>query len=172
MAAQPRDLLSDLGSRLRERRLELDLTLSAVAKRAELSISHLGAIEAGGSVPSLPVLARIAHALGLSLYAVLRGAAAPPVATGRLAAAPGVHPTSAEHLELDVVTLVARAGEAGSAPVADGAVFVHVRSGSLELAVHGEIHLLHDGDSLQAHVPPGWRSPAPSVSIWAVRRPR
>ena len=170
MAAEPRDLLTTLGPRLRERRGELGRTLADVARDAELSVSHLSAIEAGGSVPSLAVLARVVHALGLSLNAVLRATAAPPLATGRLAGEPGVHPTSADHLRLHVVTLVADAGEEGHAPLAGAPAFVHVRAGTLELAAGGDRHVLHDGDSLQARVPVYWRAPDRSVSVWAVSR--
>lgn len=170
MAAQPGDLLSTLGPRLRERRAELGRTLAAVAGDAELSVSHLSAIEAGGSVPSLAVLARISHALGLSLNAVLRAAAAPPVATGRVPTTHGVHATAAPHLRLQVATLVAAAGEEGACPVAGASVFVHVREGTLELSTGAESHTLHDGDSLQARAAPRWRSPGRSVSVWAVTR--
>jgi transcriptional regulator with XRE-family HTH domain len=62
----------------------LGLTLGEAARLAEISDSHLSAIEIGRKVPSLPILAKVVAVLDLSLYEVLRDVARPMVRTGRL----------------------------------------------------------------------------------------
>jgi len=64
-----------LGTRIRERRHELGRKLHQVAAAAGVSTSYLSAIENGGSVPSLLVLAQLSHALELSLAEMLRTSA-------------------------------------------------------------------------------------------------
>ena len=64
-----------VGTRIRQRRLELDRKLAEVAASADLSVGYLSSIEKGGKVPSLPVLARLAHALEMSLAEILRTSA-------------------------------------------------------------------------------------------------
>ena len=68
-----RSLAARVGARLRKRRSELGRTLAEVAGEADVSVSYLSAVEHGGSVPSLPVLARITHALDVPIADVLRG---------------------------------------------------------------------------------------------------
>ena len=77
------DLVNVLGQRLRERRRELGLTLAEVAAEAGISVGHSSAIEKGNTLPSLSVLARLAHALQLTLAEVLRASPGPRIARGR-----------------------------------------------------------------------------------------
>src|SRR5439155_688080 len=73
-----------LGTRLKERRQELGKRLAEVAAAADVSGGYLSSIENGASVPSLPVLARLSHALELSLAELLRTSASPRLARGHL----------------------------------------------------------------------------------------
>ena len=57
------ELGTRLGTRLKERRQELGKRLAEVAAAADVSGGYLSSIENGASVPSLPVLARLSHAL-------------------------------------------------------------------------------------------------------------
>ena len=58
---------------VRERRQAQGRTLASVAREAGVSVSYLSAIELGTNVPSLPILARLVHALRLTLHELLKG---------------------------------------------------------------------------------------------------
>lgn len=57
----------ELGMTVRARRLELDLSQGEVGRRAHMTQSAVARFEAGGTIPSLPVLDRLARALELDL---------------------------------------------------------------------------------------------------------
>lgn len=61
---------------VRERRLALGLSQTEVAARAGMTQPALSRLEAGGTVPTIPVLERIATALGAELIVTI----APPAA--------------------------------------------------------------------------------------------
>jgi len=65
-----------IGQAVRERRQALGLSQTEVAARAGMTQPALSRLEAGGSVPTIPVLERIALALGAELVVTL----APPTA--------------------------------------------------------------------------------------------
>ena len=65
-----------IGQVVRERRLALGLSQTEVAARAGMTQPALSRLEAGGSVPTIPVLERIALALDAELIVAL----APPAA--------------------------------------------------------------------------------------------
>jgi len=56
-----------IGQAIRERRLALGLSQSDVAARAGMTQPALSRLEAGGTVPTIPVLERIAVALDTEL---------------------------------------------------------------------------------------------------------
>lgn len=60
-----------IGQAVRERRLALGLSQTEVASRAGMTQSALSRLEAGGTVPTIPVLERIAVALGSELIVAL-----------------------------------------------------------------------------------------------------
>jgi transcriptional regulator with XRE-family HTH domain len=171
-------LAARVGERLRTRRTELGRTLSDVAGDAAVSVSYLSAVEHGASVPSLPVLARIVHALGLALAEVLREEGQNRVRRDRLALdGSGSRWVSHEDLQLDVAFLVAAPGERGDCPVpvAGEDVFVYVHAGALRVTVDGEEHLLRAGDALDAFEPGAvsWAcEDEPVASVWAAGVPR
>ena len=111
-------LAARVGERLRTRRTELGRTLSDVAGDADVSVSYLSAVEHGASVPSLAVLARVVHALGLPLAEVLREEGQNRVRRDRLTLdGSGSRWVSHEDLQLDVAFLAAQPGERGDCPV-------------------------------------------------------
>jgi HTH-type transcriptional regulator / antitoxin HipB len=65
-----------IGQAVRERRLALGLSQTEVAARAGMTQPALSRLEAGGAVPTIPVLERIAIALGAELIVTI----APPAA--------------------------------------------------------------------------------------------
>lgn len=56
-----------IGQAVRERRLALGLTQTQLAHSAGMTQPALSRLEAGGSVPTIPVLERIANALSAEL---------------------------------------------------------------------------------------------------------
>jgi len=71
------ELLSNLGSRLRELRRTQGLTLEMLAQRAHVSRAMISKIERSEKMPTVGILVRIATALNVSLSALLGGQAAP-----------------------------------------------------------------------------------------------
>jgi HTH-type transcriptional regulator / antitoxin HipB len=65
-----------IGQAVRERRLALGLSQTEVAARAGMTQPALSRLEAGGTVPTIPVLGRIAAALGAELVVTLASPAA------------------------------------------------------------------------------------------------
>jgi len=60
-----------IGQAIRERRLALGLSQTEVAARAGTTQPALSRLEAGGTVPTIPVLERIATALGAELIVTI-----------------------------------------------------------------------------------------------------
>jgi ribosome-binding protein aMBF1 (putative translation factor) len=60
-----------IGQAVRERRLALGLSQTELASRASMTQPALSRLEAGGAVPTIPVLDRIAAALGADLIVTL-----------------------------------------------------------------------------------------------------
>jgi transcriptional regulator with XRE-family HTH domain len=188
VAGRPADHLSQspaggelavrLGGRLRTRRQALGRTLADVAREAELSTSYLSAVEKGASMPSLPVLARLVHALRLTLHELLQDEDRMRVRTGELTEQAGVSELGHDDLRLRVASLVAAPGDSGPAPVpvAGATVFVFVERGALLVEVDGTPHALGQGDALDAVDVHDirWESlgELPAVSVWGASRAR
>ena len=121
-----------VGTRLRQRRLDLARKLSEVAGTAGLSVGYLSSIKKGGKVPSLPVLARLAHALEMSLSEILRTSASSRLSRGSLTSRLGQERLNAEGSQLRIVRLSGKPGSRGKAPLAFGRgdVFVYVHEAS------------------------------------------
>lgn len=66
-------LAARIGQAVRNRRKAENLTLTQVAQRADISVSHLSNLETGFSTASLLLLARVAGALNTSLAELTRG---------------------------------------------------------------------------------------------------
>jgi HTH-type transcriptional regulator / antitoxin HipB len=65
-----------IGQAVRERRLALGLSQTEVAARAGMTQPALSRLEAGGAVPTIPVLERIAAGLGAELIVTIAAPAA------------------------------------------------------------------------------------------------
>jgi transcriptional regulator with XRE-family HTH domain len=170
------DLGNVLGRRLRERRRELGLTLADVAAAADISVGHSSAIEKGTTLPSLSVLARLAHAVDLTLAEVLRESPSPRIAHGRI---------GDETLETLVssgsrIQITYRRQDPGpGSPLqlfrAGDDVFVFVHEGSIEIEVDDDRHTLDAGDSIHCHTPAAiaWAAgPRGAGTLWVTRAPR
>ncbi len=165
-----------VGARIREQRKDLGWTLAETARAAKVSVSYLSSIETGNSLPSLPIVARIAVALNLPLHELLRdlGGVTAIRSTRVDEDTVGVRLLSHGELQLRIAALVCDTGESGRSPLAANGqdVFVYVHAGALEVVVDSESYLLRAGDSLDADDPRAveWNnaSDGRTVSIWAL----
>ncbi|OEV19326.1 DNA-binding protein, partial [Streptomyces nanshensis] len=64
-------LAGDLGQAIYDRRVELGLSQTELADRAEMTQPQISRIEGGDTVPTLPLLRRLAKALDGSLNVAL-----------------------------------------------------------------------------------------------------
>lgn len=144
-----------VGARIRQRRHELGSKLTDVAADADLSVGYLSSIENGGKVPSLPVLARLSHALDMSLAEMLRTSASARLARGSLSDDPGEERLNADGSQLRIVRLSSNPGARGGAPVSFGGgdVFVYVHHGRLAIEVDGTTFEVGPGDALHGDRP-------------------
>lgn len=167
-----------LGERMRERRLELGKKLAQIASEAGVSVGYVSAIENGISIPSLPVLARLSHALELSLAEMLRESGSSRLARGRLTNALGRKALAAPGSHMRIVRMSSKPGHAGRAPVVLGKtdVFVFLYQGCLSIAVDGTPFELETGDALQCSLPReiDWRAFGfdRAVAIWVAATPK
>jgi transcriptional regulator with XRE-family HTH domain len=166
-------LATAMGTRLRQRRNELGLTLSEVARRADISPSYLTAVETGSSTASLPVLARISHALETTIGDFLAGETSSAVKISHLGPEPGLSIASSPALQLQVAFQNVGPGESGSCPfdVEGASVVACVRLGQIGLTVDGEPFLLNEGDSLHAqsaHEVSWSAGDSAATIVWAV----
>lgn len=167
-----------LGQRLRERRRELGLTLAEVSAAAEISVGHSSSIEKGVTLPSLPVLARLAHALDLTLAEVLRASPSPRITHGEVMAVPGTSRLVAAGSRIQVSYARHLAGTSSGAPfpLAGDDVFVFVHDGAVEILVNDDLHALATGDSIHCQAPRAITWTASSAggagTIWVARSPR
>ncbi|MHB8470569.1 MAG: helix-turn-helix domain-containing protein [Gaiellaceae bacterium] len=181
MSTSPRldseTLAGVLGMRLNERRRELGKKLAEIANVADVSVGYLSSIEKGNSVPSLSVLARLSHALEMTLAEMLRTSASSQLARGRLSAKLGSAPLAADGSQMQIVQLGARPGSRGRAPLrlGGGDVFVYLHSGRLAVDVDGAPFELAAGDALHCDRPSSLRWEAlgaeRAVSVWTAATP-
>jgi transcriptional regulator with XRE-family HTH domain len=162
-----------VGSRIRQRRRELGRKLGDVAASAEMSVGYLSSIENGGKIPSLPVLARLSHALDMSLAEMLRASASTRLARGSLSDRLGEERLNADGSQLRIVRLSSKPGARGSAPLSFGRgdLFVYVHHGRLAIEVDGTPFEVGPGDALHGDRPRSitWTvtSAETATSIWA-----
>ena len=60
-------LADELAQKVYDRRMELGLSQTQVAERASMKQPQISRIEGGGTVPTIPLLRRLAHALDADL---------------------------------------------------------------------------------------------------------
>ena len=118
-------------------------------------MSYLSAIEHGTNMPSLPILARLVHALRLTLHELLKGEQRTHVRDGRGGSRRAERRQELHHpaMRLRVASVVADPAESGDAPLPLGnaAVFVFVERGALLRSRSTAMpYALGQGDALDA----------------------
>jgi XRE family transcriptional regulator, regulator of sulfur utilization len=153
--------LGALGERVRLERVRRRLSLDDVAARSGVSRSMLSAVERGAKAPTVLVLDRIATALDTSIARLLGEERASRVVVLRhdeqdvardpsgwerrilSPVLPGVE------FELMQTTIPAGVDAGAFAPHAPGSrEYLAIASGTLELTLDGDVHLLRAGDSI------------------------
>jgi len=150
----------DVGERLRDIRRLRRCTLRTVAERAGVSESFLSQVERGRASASIASLRRIAGALGVTVAdlfepsgpprpKVLRRDERPSLSFGILGTKRLLTPRPLRHLEVFVGELDA-GGSTGAEPYAhgDSEELLIVLSGTVELELGGELHVLESSDSI------------------------
>ena len=158
--------MTRLGGRLRDLRAGQGWTQDDLARRTGLSKSYLSRIEDGDRQPSLASLLSLAQAYGISLAALFSDPAAenrqcavvyagtlPPQEGNGLSYTPlsSLHAAGMQPIRVTVSAW----REGGEMYRHDGEEWLHVLSGTLRLALAGEVYRLHPGDSahFDARVP-------------------
>ena len=100
---RPAALAKEVGSRLREQRKQLSMTLRSVATEAQISAAHLSDIENGHSHASLPVLLRLGRALDLPIAQLLPRLGNHHMRQGSIMQTPGQ--TTLSHPDLQMVVI-------------------------------------------------------------------
>ena len=161
------ELCRVVGSRVRELRQALNMTMSAFATDAGISLGMLSKIEHGQSAPSLSTLARLAATAKVPVTALFRGLDEEHdlviVRAGeghqihhdrggpdRLYQDLGTLRGPNRVIEPMITTITERGGEF---PLYQhpGVEFLHVLEGSLYYGYGGKAYLLNTGDTMQIH---------------------
>ena len=156
-----------VGSRVRELRLSLGLTMSAFAEASGLSLGMLSKIEHGQSAPSLATLVRLAATAQVPVTALFRGldeehdlvivragegheihheGGGP----GRLYQDLGTLRGPNRVIE-PMITTITAAGGVFPLYQHPGVEFIHMLEGTLDYGYGGKQYRLHPGDTMQIH---------------------
>lgn len=152
------DDAGSLGSRIRERRKALGLTLQAVAGEAGLTAGFISQVERGIAAPSLSSLTAIARVLGIDpglLFAQPPG----PGAMTRHGARPvyGIDPSHMTYERISSAfpgnqiraVLIHEAPGNRTEPIShEGEELFFILSGELTVEIEGQVYRLEAGDSL------------------------
>lgn len=154
-------MLEDLGERVRAQRRRKDLTTEALAAASGVSRSMISDIERGAKMPTVLVLARLATALGVTVSRLLGEDEPRRVVLQRRADQRRIVDESGwdrrilsptlPGVEFELIRTEAPAGVVIGefAPHAPGSrEYIAVETGTLQVTVNGESHVLKEGDSL------------------------
>jgi transcriptional regulator with XRE-family HTH domain len=165
---------SALGAGIRAERLRQQLTLAQVAERAGLTPSALSQIERGVTDPSIGSLRRISSALQVPFFQFLIESDRPsPVVrkadrrrisfAGRDLTYEIIVPSVNATFEFHSLELGPGASSRDTALGHDGDECVLAVQGEVDVELMGELHRLHEGDSIyiQHHLPHRTINPGP-----------
>lgn len=179
ISRRARNRAEQVGQRLRRLRLKSKLSLSAVARAADVSVGFLSAIERGQMSASVATLRRLAHVHNTSILALFDASEANPHHVHQaqrkiLEAGPGVRMELLAWgntvMEPHLFRIAPGAGS-GEAYSHDGEEFLYVLRGTLEIVLsESERHTLAQGDSFyfESSMRHAWKNPGKkeAVVIW------
>jgi transcriptional regulator with XRE-family HTH domain len=155
------DLTPTVGANLRRLRTKRGLSLERLSRASGVSRAMLGQIELGQSTPTINVLWKISHALGVTFSALITdaGAARPTVMRGAVARVLTSHdgtfvsralfpfdqPRDVEFYELRLAPASVEKADPHPAGTKENLVVV---DGSLEMIIAGDRHRLAKGDAI------------------------
>ncbi len=150
--------LTDLSGKLREFRLRKGWTLDELAHKVSLSKSYLSRLEEGERQPSLAALLALSRTYGIPLAAlfsekaerpsgiIIRAAEAQPQTGNGLTYTPLSRRTPP--VGMQPVRVVVSADRVGTEQYChDGEEWLYVLSGTLQLTLTGDTHILRPGDA-------------------------
>jgi transcriptional regulator with XRE-family HTH domain len=161
-----------VGAKLREQRRHLNLTLQEVADRAGITKGFLSEVERDRATPSVATLLRLRDVLSLSVTTLFRSSLPQVVRQGERQSIPygGIGMSCAllsarnAHRAIAVYGRFAPGGRSGDEPhtLDCDEEIILITSGSLEVTVSGETHLLRAGDCItfDPRVPHSYRNPS------------
>jgi transcriptional regulator with XRE-family HTH domain len=183
------ELLSKVGAKIRELRLQRQLSLQALSDLSGVSIGVVSEIERGIGNPSINTLAQLAHALNISVGHLFHVPERQSPVVRRadrrtLDARDGIAGDARLELltpslrgALEVVWVTAPPGyDTSATPFSHpGEGFGIVLSGRHEVWLDGTCHVLEAGDSItyQCATPHWYRNPGPETveALWVVTPP-
>ena len=161
------DVCRAVGSRVRELRLGLGMTMATFAEEANISLGMLSKIEHAQTAPSLNTLVNLARASNVPVTALFRGLdeehdlVITRAGEGNEIIHEGSSPTRVDrdlgslrgphrHIEAMMTTLT---DDEQQFPLYqhEGVEFLHVLEGSMEYGYGSATHKLHPGDTMQIH---------------------
>jgi len=157
-------LADELGQKVYDRRMELGLSQTQVAERASMKQPQISRIEGGGTVPTLPLLRRLAKALEMELHVGFSSAPASPATVepaspmeelqariadlqaatdplGNMAAAPAARGLAPSLIPAVLAALPALAPRAAMDVLSAALLQVHMREELLRLIAHRAVGL-------------------------------
>lgn len=164
MRAATTDIDQRIGARIKELRAERDLTLDALAERADVSRAMLSRIERGESSPTAQLMNKVCSGLDITLSALFAETVEPASPLTRREAQTTWRDPATRYLRRDVSPAGASVDivEVEFPPrksvafenmrMADVEQQVWVLEGVLEMEVGGETFRLNEGDCLKMHL--------------------
>lgn len=180
--------LLGLGERIRNLRVERELTLAALSARSQISVGMLSHIERGKTSPSLKLLDRLRVALGVPLASFFEAPEDRSAEEGTITRAGHRSTLSFSktglikellsppgHSEMEVLMLSIQVGGGSGADPwrRNGEKAGYVMQGRFELQIGEQIHVLEQGDAFQfdSRQPHWFRNLADTETrvIWIIR---
>jgi transcriptional regulator with XRE-family HTH domain len=158
------DLVATLGTRVRRLRTDRRLSLRELASTSGVSASLLSELERDRANPSIATLQRIAHSLGVSVFALLPEDTTAPNATvvrpeqrRKLVIQDGelryelLSPDTNRQMEVWMGRLGAGAEMGSESSSHQSEEFILVLRGRMSFTLGGQTHELEEGSSIQYH---------------------
>jgi transcriptional regulator with XRE-family HTH domain len=183
-------IVSSIGPKLRELRLQRGLSLQQLAERADVSAAAIHKIEKSGMVPTITTLLKLAGALNRSISYFV-DEETEQNGPAYLIRADERRIVYTSHLGIDLAGISGPYGRfflAGAVSTVDpgassganamehpGEELVFVLEGSMEFEVDGQAYRLAEGDSVHFRTdrPHRWKNPGkrPARAVWMALRP-